>query len=619
MIDSSAPLHNLGKIFQDSSRARAARAVYVALFVAMLLGYYISPTKSTLFPAQAMVHLGFGIDSASCSFSITEKYRAKFRKARQELLERKTANLNDLQSWVGKCNHLRLVFPGNSLFTMEVCRLMPLLGEDRRPLPQAALDEIEFWSFVDSVTEPVPWLLQQHVTLKLCTDASGYGWGATVSLPDGPVVLQDYWASDLFHHDICCKEALAVLFALQSLEKSIHKRRVDVHVDNEGLVHAWSGLKSKSPELVGVLRALFLLTVDLRISLKMIWISTHVNPADAPSRSLARADSMLSASLRKQIWDCYGPFSFDLMAQPSNVFKTPAGRPLKFFSRAPAPNAAGVNVFAQRPPKGRLYVFPPFAVITPLIRLLVEWGGVSVVVVLPSQKNSKPVWRSLLLPFIQDALPLFDPGARGVLRIPSSSGFIENRLPVSFGLTAYNCRFPSAPAPQAPLPVSAVEVLIVGDSVLRPLLRLSWPAPFQVLVRSFSGATFARCVDEAAKFSSSKFKIVIVHGGVNDASRGAADFKEKFPALAKSSCARLSSAFAGRAVLLSTACQSRSAEMNIKIGYANQVFRDTAQARRWGLISNDNVHTFDLIDNVHLNAAGTAKLHRNILMSLKSM
>ena len=188
--------------------------MYVALFVAMLLGYYISPTKSTLFPTQAMVHLGFGIDSESCSFSITEKYRAKFRKARQELLERKTANLNDLQSWVGKCNHLCLVFPGNSLFTMEVRRLMPGLGEDRRPLPQAALDEIEFWSFVDSVTEPVPWLLQQHVSLKLCTDASGYGWGATVSLPDGPVILQDYWASDLFHHDICCKEALAVLFAL---------------------------------------------------------------------------------------------------------------------------------------------------------------------------------------------------------------------------------------------------------------------------------------------------------------------------------------------------------------------------------------------------------------------
>ena len=127
---------------------------------------------------------------------------------------------------------------------------MPGLEEDRLPLPQTALDEIEFWSFVDSVSEPVPWLLQQHVSLELCTDASGYGWGATVSLPDGPVVLQDYWASELFNHDICCKEGLAVLFALQSLEGSIQRRRVDVRVDNEGLVHAWSGLKSKSRKVL---------------------------------------------------------------------------------------------------------------------------------------------------------------------------------------------------------------------------------------------------------------------------------------------------------------------------------------------------------------------------------
>ena len=619
MIVSSAPLHSLGKFFQGSSRARSGRAVYVHLFIAMLLGYYISPTKSSLFPTQSMIHLGFGIDSSTCSYSITEKYRAKFRKFRLELLERKTANLNDLQKWVGKCNHLRLAFPGNSLFTIEVRRLMPGLGEDRLPLPQAALDEIAFWSFVDSTTEPVPWLLQQHVSLELCTDASGYGWGATVVLPDGPVVLQDYWSSELFHHDICCKEALAVLFALQSLEQSIFRRRVDVRVDNEGLVHAWSGLKSRSPELVGVLQALFLLTVDLRFSLNLTWISTKDNPADAPSRSLQRSDSMLSVALRRQIWDCYGPLSFDLMALPSNVFRDPAGRALKFFSRAPVPNSAGVNVFSQRPPKGRLYVYPPFAVITPLIRLLAEWGGVNVVMVLPSAAGSRPVWHSLLLPFILDALPLFSPGSRGVLRIPSSSGFIENRLPLSFGLTAYNCQFPLAPAPRLPPSLPPVKILLIGDSVLRPLLRLTWPAPFRLLVRSFSGASFARCVEEALKLSFTGCQIVIVHGGVNDASRGSADFSKEFPSSASVACSRLASAFSSRAILLSSAWQSRNDEINVRIGQANQFFRDTASAKRWGLISNDNVRIFDLIDEVHLNASGTAKLHRNILMSLKSL
>ena len=620
MTVSWAPLLSSANYFQDTSRARASRAAYALLFVAMLLGYYISPTKSSLFPTKFMVHLGFGINSATSSYTLTEKYRAKFRKLREELLERKTANLLDVQRWVGKCNHLRLVFPGNSLFTVEVRKLMPGLGEDRVPLPQAALDEIAFWSFVDSVTEPVPWLLQQHVSLELCTDASGYGWGATVTLPSGPTVLQDYWSSDLFQHDICCKEALAVLFALQSLGSSIFRRRIDVHVDNEGLVHAWSGLKSRSPELVGVLQSLFLLTIDLRFSLNLIWISTLKNPADAPSRALQRSDSMLSTVLRRKIWDCYGPLHFDLMALPSNVFKGPSGKALPFFSRAPCPGSAGVNVFVQNAPKGRLYAYPPFAIIVPLIRLLIEWGSVCAVIILPTFSKSEPVWKGILRPFIQDALPLFDAGARNVLRLPSSGGYVENKLPLSFGLMAYRCLFPASPSPAAAPLALPIKVLIVGDSVLRPLLSLAWPAPFRVLTRSFSGATFSRCAGEAMKLAHiSTCQVLIIHGAVNDASRGSDDFPAKFSASASAACSKLASAFSGRAVVLSTACQSRSSVINTKIANANQSLRELAQSRHWGLISNDNVRFFDLLDDVHLNAAGVAKLHRNILMFLKSL
>ena len=116
------------------------------------------------------------------------------------------------------------------------------------------------------------------------------------------MILKDYWSSTLFQHDICCKEVLAVLFALQSLESSIFRRRIDVYVDNEGLMHAWSGLKSKSPELVSILQSLFLLTIDLRVSLKLLWVSTHDNPADAPSRLLQHSDAMLTPALRCQLW-----------------------------------------------------------------------------------------------------------------------------------------------------------------------------------------------------------------------------------------------------------------------------------------------------------------------------
>ena len=566
-----------------------------------------------------MVHLGFGIDSVTSSYSIKEKFRAKFRKCREELLERGSANLLDLQRWVGKCNHLRLLFPGNSLFTIEARRLMGDLEASRVELPQAVRDEISFWSFVDTFTEPVPYLLQQHVTISLCTDASGYGWGATVTLPSGPTVLRDYWTSELLRHDICCKEGLAVLFALQSLEEAITCRRVDVKVDNEGLALAWAGLRSKSVELTGVLQSLFLLTIDLRISLQLQWIPTHVNPADAPSRDLQRSDAMLAVPLRARLWDCYGPFSFDLMALPSNVLRDPSGHALPFFSRAPAPRSAGVNVFAQRPPKGRLYVFPPFAVITPLIRLLMEWGASEVVLVLPSYRDSTPVWLGLLRPFIQDALSLCPPASRGVVCLPSSSGFSENLLPVAFGLSAYRCVFPPVARPAPPPAAAPVHVLIVGDSVLRPLVSLKWPPPFRVLVRSLSGAPLLGAWSEASRFSSSLCDVLILHAGINDVSRAPADFEEHFGRACEALASKASPAFAGRSIVISSVCQSRKSALNVNVSVANKSLRGLAEAHGWKFISNDNVRYFDLVDDVHLNASGIAKLHRNIILRLKSM
>ena len=584
----------------------------------MHLGYYISPKKSTVVPTRRMVHLGFGIDSVLSAFYLTDKYRAKFAAFRSELLARGTASLRDLQRWVGKCNHLHLLFPANSLFTFQCRQLMAAFGEERAPLPSVALKEIRFWSFIDTVTEPVPFLLQQHVALTLYTDASGFGWGGKVLLPSGPLLLRDYWNPGHLRFDICSKEALAVLLALRSIAPHLYRRRVDVYVDNMGLVHAWSGLKSRSEELTGVLRELFLFCVDLRFSLKLLWISTKVNPADAPSRVLDRSDSMLSPALRSRLWSTYGPFVCDLMALPSNAFRPPAGAPLPFFSRDPFPNSGGTNIFAQRPPPGRLYVFPPFSLAVPLVRLLVEWGGVEAVLVLPVFLGKPAAWAVWLQPFIQDSFSLCSAGAVDVLLFPSSSGFVGNRLPLAFGLTAFRCVFPAVACAPSPAPVSPRRVLIFADSMLRPLGRLSWPSPLRVLVRCFSGANLLAVVRRCCGFrSAGDFDVVIIHAGVNDASRGDASFSTSFA----SSCADVQTALTNRfpagRVVLSLSCLTTDETINARVAVANQQMRDLSLAGGFGLVSNDNIRVTDLSDTVHLNAAGTARLYANYLNYLR--
>ena len=586
----------------------------------MHLGYFVSPTKSTVVPTQRMVHLGFGIDSKTSTYFLTEKKRTKFRGLRDQLMSSKVATLKDIQRFVGKCNHLRLLFPASSLFTIRCRRLESSLLETPSPLPPAVVDEIAFWTFVDSCTDPIPFRLQQHLTLRLFTDASGYGWGAQADLPSGRVVFRDYWTTKLLGNDICVKEALAVLFALQSISTFLQSRRIDVFVDNEGLVKAWSGLSSKSIELSDVLQSLFLFCVDFNISLKMTWVSTHENPADAPSRALHRSDSLLAERLRKRLWSCYGPFSFDLLALPSNVFRDPSGGALPFFSPSPVRSSAGVNVFAQSAPSGMLYAFPPFAIITPLINLFIEWGSVSVVVVLPSFPGRRPTWLALLSPYILDLCTLSSASDVDVLGLPSPLGYNGNCLPLGFGLSAYRCRFPSRPSPPTPLPLPPVRVFAFSGSMLRPFVGLHWPSPFVVVVESMSGARL-RAVIECAlrRLSSSSSGVLLFHAGVNDALRIVQGFERGF----RESCDFAARAFRGPLhgfrVVCSLACQTKVADINQRVAVANLLLREFADQEGWVVISNDNIHYSDLADDVHLNASGVAKIFRNILQALRSL
>ena len=598
---------------------QAQRAAYALLYATMDLGYFVSQPKSTLFPVQRMVHLGLGIDSKQMAYFLTDKIRAKFRGRREELLLSGTSNEKQMQSFLGKCNHLRAVFPASSIFTFHSRKFVSTLDDIQSPLPPGVVDELNFWSFVDSQTEPVPFRSHQHLRLQLSTDASGFAYGADVSLPSGRVVLRDYWRSELLCKDICVKEALAVLFALQALPDSIQGRRVDVHVDNSGLVHAWSGLKSSSAGLVEVLRELVFLCLDLNVDLRLLWIPTASNPADAPSRCLSRLDAGLSCSLRHRVWNRFGPLSWDLMAIPSNAFRLRGGRPLPFFSPFPVLGSSGVDVFSQSPPSGVLYAFPPFVMIPSLVGLLIEWGGVRVVLVLPVGLPSSSSWLPRLSPFIVDELLLAGGSELGVLNLPSRKGFSPNLHPLGFGLRAYCCLFPAHP-PKPCLPQPSVKVLVVSDSMFRPFSGLLWPPPFAVRVICLSGARLRQVLLEGLRvLSSSAFDVLLFHGGVNDVSKDGGRFEASLRQACLCASESLPVSFPNGKVLCSSVCQTKSSALNVHVGLANSVLRSFSTDNGWSFVSHDNVRFHDLSDTVHLNATGVVKVFRRICSALRSL
>ena len=91
--------------------------------------------------------------------------------------------------------------------------------------------------------------------------------------------------------DICVKDALTVLFILQALHESV---RVELTFESTTKVCPLPGLAFGLPPRVWLklLKGLALLGMILNVDLRLLWVPTSSNIADAPSRS----DALLSIS-----------------------------------------------------------------------------------------------------------------------------------------------------------------------------------------------------------------------------------------------------------------------------------------------------------------------------------
>ncbi len=177
---------------------RALRALYVVCYMQTHLGFFVNLKKSHLIPSTSMVHLGFGICSSSLSFWIPEKKKVSYAEVRETILTQGQAVLKQLQRFVGKARSFALVFPAASLFLRECCAFMAAIDDlNPTPLHAEVRDEVLFWRFVDSFSQPIPWKQERHLASALSSDASGYRWGGTLISPEASVTFGDYWQADI--------------------------------------------------------------------------------------------------------------------------------------------------------------------------------------------------------------------------------------------------------------------------------------------------------------------------------------------------------------------------------------------------------------------------------------
>ena len=77
-----------------------------------------------------------------------------------------------LESRMGKFISFTLAFPGTKFYIRKALTIGSAAGKPNAPLSPLLREELEFWRFLDSWTDHIPWRKDEHVALKVITDAS---------------------------------------------------------------------------------------------------------------------------------------------------------------------------------------------------------------------------------------------------------------------------------------------------------------------------------------------------------------------------------------------------------------------------------------------------------------
>ena len=435
--------------FFASSAWNSACAMNSARTVSWLLqevlyraGYYISTNKSVLDPCDALTFLGMWVDVATRTFTIPDKKLAAFEALRADVAQRDGVPFRLLERLVGKAMSFMVAVPATKL----LCRAMYACvteakksGSTHVRLCARTRRDVEAWGFLASSREHEgagvcgPWLKGTHVGLVMnsstsvsdgaqwdaasqitalpgaqaCTDASGYRWGAFLSIDRDRMAaaqpLEGVEAATLFIHH---KEGLAVRNFLRSVRadsawsKRICGRRVDIGIDSEVLLANLRNGGGSCPLLNDIVKDILDEQVQLKCVLAPFYVNTKVNASD----SLTREKALLDMTLESAAWRlvrrfgkrCGGKdFSHDLMASDVDA-KRIGGVQLPFFTRYHTPNTWGVNALVQNiAPPMYGYCFPPHVMVGAVLEHVVECGAELVLVVSEQDATWWPKLRAL--------------------------------------------------------------------------------------------------------------------------------------------------------------------------------------------------------------------------------
>ncbi len=425
---------------------RAELAAYAACEILVRLGYYIGLSKSVLVPSQMLIFLGVLIDTLRRAFLLTDKRRFKFAALRDSILRGEKTDILSIQKLMGQCISFMPVVPCAKLYTSSMARAISVASRAATfdiVMDPALREEVEYWRFLDTWTDFLPWFKEYHGVVTLTTDASSFAWGAVVHMGARTWETHDLWNASEFLWDISVKEARALVNCLASFAEEFAGNRLDAWTDNKVFIAAWEKQAARSVHLEAALKDLAAMLWTYNLSLKLTYVPSKENESDAASRKLLRSDCRLSAEAWSRVQQVFGGatgHTLDLMSLDSNAMLGKDGLPLKHFTPYPTPKTSGINVFAQRIDRTEnCYVFPPYSMISPVVGFVRE-QRLTCSLVLPGF-DTIPVWQPVVHDVAKNHFLLGARGDKSVLEYPTKQGYKPDTQGLKFPLFVYRFTF----------------------------------------------------------------------------------------------------------------------------------------------------------------------------------
>ena len=88
---------------------------------------------------------------------------------------------------------------------------------------------------------------------------------------------------------------------LLSCLDEVRNARVNVQVDNQAVIHAWTDQGGRSAQLNNAMKVLFSSTAALNVLLHPFYVRSADNPADGPSQHRSSSDYYLTGTMWQKV------------------------------------------------------------------------------------------------------------------------------------------------------------------------------------------------------------------------------------------------------------------------------------------------------------------------------